>query len=375
MRHTQPQVTWQEPLISLPSQSYHPSESQSHRQLDMDWRRQQYYVPNFSTAPQTTAEVTNTSREPTNHQQMWNQSRHQNHQQSRYSKPSDVHRMQRAVSSFHPQHQGASNSMAKLNRPQSWQSASPSTQSHNTAVPRPVPQQTTLQKKPEMKRRFSTYVKPQAFQEKPQNFPKTPQRDFKMRGRSASQFRTKPPAVLQPPSMSEFLRPFPPSQLSTFAKKSTSCVDRIRKSLPKKMLQSARKSTGSFNLVEDIKRVPQKKIETKVMHIPLASFLNTPPVHYQIVASLAFVKSPSGVGIVIKCMKSCGFSEKFTDLNKMRRTMLEHFKTHRRDLRWNGYCSSCQKQRIDPQDSDRGEFTLRNELEHIIDCHIKQNGN
>lgn len=116
----------------------------------------------------------------------------------------------------------------------------------------------------------------------------------------------------------------------------------------------------------------QKSLEPtklKKLYVVLEDALTTPAIHYQAVTSLAFVQNSSSWAIDIKCLRSCGFKRSFNKVKEMRKEMHKHFEVHKRDSRWNGFCSKCAKQVVER--SVKRTLSMRDELEHVLDYHTK----
>ena len=140
-----------------------------------------------------------------------------------------------------------------------------------------------------------------------------------------------------------------------------------------------------YDYSEDIKRWKKKELElksaenkkgVKEMYVLLTDFVKSAILHYQVVATIAFAKSPSQrSGMVIKCLQACGFKKTFSDVSVMRKEMKKHFQSHQDDSTWSGFCSRCSKQIVDLETSNKRLLTMENELEHIIEYHIKEKKN
>lgn len=96
--------------------------------------------------------------------------------------------------------------------------------------------------------------------------------------------------------------------------------------------------------------------------------------HFAVVGSLGFSKERSAHGIVLKCIKGCGYQDVFHKYKLIRSSLHQHFKKmHADDDSWHGFCSACGIYIHDPDDPENGEgkLTMESELEHIIKCHTR----
>lgn len=95
---------------------------------------------------------------------------------------------------------------------------------------------------------------------------------------------------------------------------------------------------------------------------------------FALVGSLGFSKELSTHGIVLKCVKGCGYQHVFTSYKTIRSSFHQHFKQmHADDDSWHGYCSACDSYIHDPDDPESVEedLTMKSELEHIIKHHTR----
>lgn len=95
---------------------------------------------------------------------------------------------------------------------------------------------------------------------------------------------------------------------------------------------------------------------------------------FAVVGSLGFSKEHSTLGIVIKCIKDCGYQDVFFKYKMIRSSFHQHFKKmHADDNSWHGFCSSCGVYIYSPDDLEDGDdkLTMESELEHIIKCHTR----
>lgn len=123
-----------------------------------------------------------------------------------------------------------------------------------------------------------------------------------------------------------------------------------------KTIKRARK-----NLIEEDMSV----CSIEVSEAPSSSYLLQ-----MLVSSIAFKPLKTG-GVTISCLKRCCFQRTFPNGTRMRLVMEEHFSSrHRSENLWNGFCCQCSKYIFKGSGrSAEKNFTLTNELEHLIDAH------